>query len=126
MAVSGPPEYAYQPPSAGMLRKPCSVRKRSISSSGLIPGSSRRKTLRMRASSKTTEVFDCSEETSRAAPSSRPSAEKSSAGVNSARPSEPWSVTPARIALTISRAIPASSARPSTGSPSASLETRSW
>ena len=35
---SGPPEYAYQPPSGAMFAKPCSVRKRSISSSGLMPG----------------------------------------------------------------------------------------
>ena len=67
-----------------MLRKPCAVRKRSISSSGLIPASTRRKTLRISASSNTTELFDCSEETSRTAPSSRPRAEKSSAGLNSA------------------------------------------
>ena len=80
----------------------------------------------MSASSNTTELFDCSEETSRTAPSSRPRAEKSSAGLNSATPSEPWSVTPARIALTISRAIPASSARPSKESPSTPSETRSW
>ena len=41
-------------------RSPCSVRKRSSSSSGLIPASSRRKTFRISSSSKTTEVFDCS------------------------------------------------------------------
>ena len=45
VAPSGPPEYAYQPPSGAMFAKPCSVRKRSISSSGLIPGSSRRNDL---------------------------------------------------------------------------------
>src|SRR5205085_1018694 len=39
VADSGPPAYEYQPPSAAMFGKPCSVRKRSISSSGLIPGS---------------------------------------------------------------------------------------
>ncbi len=82
VAVSGPPEYSYHPASAGTFRKPCSPRKRTTSSSGLIPGSSRRKTLRMSVSPKTTEVFDCSDETSRAAPMSCPSAAKSAAGWN--------------------------------------------
>ena len=43
-----------------MFSKPRSVRKRSSSSSGLTPGSSRRNTLRISSSSKTIDVFDCS------------------------------------------------------------------
>ena len=57
---SGRPTYAYQPASRAMFSKPRSVRKRSSSSSGLTPGSSRRKTLRISSSSKTIDVFDCS------------------------------------------------------------------
>ena len=82
-----------------MFAKPCSVRKRSISSSGLIPGSSRRKTLRISSSSNTTDVFDCSAPTGRTSSSSRPRPAKPSIGANSAMPSAPCSVNPERIAL---------------------------
>ena len=47
------PSNAYQPASGAMFAKPCSVRKRSISSSGFSPGSRRRKTFSARASSST-------------------------------------------------------------------------
>ena len=39
-----------------MFSKPCSVRKRSSSSSGLMPASRRRKTFRISSSSKTIDV----------------------------------------------------------------------
>ena len=42
VASAGRPTYAYQPASGAMFGKPRSVRKRSSSSSGLIPASSRR------------------------------------------------------------------------------------
>ena len=38
VASIGPPEYAYQPASCAMFSKPRSVRNRSSSSSGLMPG----------------------------------------------------------------------------------------
>ena len=71
VATSRPPEYAYQPPSGGLFAKPCSVRKRSISSSGLTPGSRRRNTFRIASSSSTTDVFDCSAPTQRTSAGSR-------------------------------------------------------
>ena len=60
------PVYEYQPTSCAMFSKPCSVRKRSSSSSGLIPASSRLNTLRISSSSNTIDVFDCSAPTGRA------------------------------------------------------------
>ena len=106
-----------------MFSKPCSVRKRSSSSSGLMPGSSRRKTFRISSSSKTIELFDCSDSIGRASVSSVPSAAKPSSGRNSRTPFSPCSVSPARIARTSSRAS-AGSARPS--SPAASSTRSSW
>ena len=53
-----------------MFGKPRSVRKRSSSSSGLIPASSRRNTLRISSSSNATDVFDCSVSIARGEPSS--------------------------------------------------------
>ena len=49
-----------------MFSNSCSVRKRSSSSSGLMPASRRRKTLRISSSSKTIDVFDCSPPIARA------------------------------------------------------------
>jgi hypothetical protein len=43
-----------------MFGKPRAERKRTISSSGLSPGSRRLKALRMSAESKTSDVLDCS------------------------------------------------------------------
>ena len=60
-----------------MLSNPCSVRNRSISSSGLIPGSSLRNILSTTRSSNTTEVFDCSTPISRAGAPSRTSVKPS-------------------------------------------------
>ena len=61
------PTYAYQPASSAMFGNPACVRNRSSSSSGLIPASTRRNTLRISASSKTTDEFDCSPSITRAA-----------------------------------------------------------
>ena len=61
------PTYAYQPASSAMFSNPASVKKRSSSSSGLIPASTRRNTFRIWASSKMTDEFDCSPSISRAA-----------------------------------------------------------
>ena len=80
------PVYEYQPPSGGMLAKPCSVRNRSISSSGLIPASIRRYDLRISSSSKITELFDCSLPTRRDDRSSVPSPAKPSTALNSIAP----------------------------------------
>src|SRR3954466_1496267 len=54
------PRNSYQPSSGAMLAKPCSCRKRSISSSGLTPASTLRKTFRTERSSKTIDELDCS------------------------------------------------------------------
>ena len=70
VASIGRPAYAYQPASCAMFAKPCSVRKRSSSSSGLIPASSRRNTFRISSSSNTIELFDCSASIGRASRSS--------------------------------------------------------
>ena len=60
VASSGSPSYSYQPCSGAMFGNSCAVRKRSISSSGLIPGSSLRKTFSAIRSSNTIELLDCS------------------------------------------------------------------
>ncbi len=89
---------SYQPPSAAMFGKPCSLRKRSSSSSGLMPASSRRKTLRISASSKTIEVFDCSDETRAARRRARGRARRSPRPAGTRlRPARPAPVDPARI-----------------------------
>ncbi len=54
------PEYSYQPASAAMFGNLRADRKRSISSSGLTPGSRRRKTFSTSSSPKTTDELDCS------------------------------------------------------------------
>ena len=59
------PSISYQPARPGMCSKPCSVRKRVISRSGLMPGSTRRKTLRISSSPKTIDELDCSAPTGR-------------------------------------------------------------
>ena len=86
-----------------MFSKPRSVRKRSISSSGFTPGSSRRNTFRMSSSSKTIDVFDCSLVIRRALVSSVPSDAKPSTARNSRIPSPPRIMVPARIMCTSSR-----------------------
>ena len=86
-----------------MFVNPCSVRKRSSSSSGLTPGSRRRKTLRISSSSKTIDVLDCSLVITRAVVSSVPRLAKPSSARNSSTPSPAGSVTPARIMCTSSR-----------------------
>ena len=83
-----------------MLRKPCSVRKRSISSSGLIPGSTRRKTFRISSSSNTTErVRLLGADRARVAELAAEAGEALDRAELGHRPRAPWSVTPARIAL---------------------------
>ena len=88
-----------------MFAKPCSVRKRSISSSGLIPASSRRKTLRISSSSKTIDVFDCSAPTgARLVQLARRARRSPRPGGTRRCPPRPAASAPERIALTSSRA----------------------
>ena len=54
------PWTSYQPASGAMCSKPRAERKRSSSSSGFTPGSTRRKAFRISASPKTTDELDCS------------------------------------------------------------------
>ena len=54
------PSYSYQPSSGAMCGKPRVERKRSSSSSGLTPGSTRRKTFSTCVSPNTTDELDCS------------------------------------------------------------------
>ena len=67
---SSSPSYSYQPCSGAMLANPCAVRNRSISSSGLMPGSRRAEDLEHGRSSNTIEVLDCSTPIGRAGASS--------------------------------------------------------
>ena len=103
---------SYQPASGAMCGKPRSVRKRSSSSSGLTPGSTRRNTFRISSSPNTIDEFDCSTPTGRtstvaaelgAAPLGPAEAKRAVAGLDS---------SPARIRC--------SSSRPCAGSASAS------
>ena len=110
------PTYAYQPVSSAMFSNSAPVKKRSSSSSGLIPASTRRNTFRIWASSKMTDEFDCSPSTSRAACGSRTS-EPTEA--NSTAPSSAWTVSPVRISSSKVRAC-ASSASASKPLPSVS------
>src|SRR5437899_2668533 len=85
-----------------MFSNPCSVRKRSSSSSGLTPASSLRNTLRISSSSNTIDVLDCSAPTGRA---SRSSPLIPEIAANSTMPSPAASFTPWRIIDTSSRTL---------------------
>ena len=62
---SGGPANSYQPASGAMFGNSRADRKRSSSSSGLTPGSTRRNALRISSSPNTTEELDCSTPTGR-------------------------------------------------------------
>ena len=62
------PAKSYQPSSLAMFAKSCDCRKRSISSSGLGPGSTLRNTFRTERSSKTIDELDCSAPIARTLP----------------------------------------------------------
>ena len=66
VVASADPSYSYQPRSGAMFGKPCCVRNRSTSSSGLTPGSSLRNTFNTSSSSNTIDELDCSTPISRA------------------------------------------------------------
>ena len=96
------PEYSYQPASAAMFGNSRADRKRSISSSGLTPGSRRRKTFSTSSSPKTTDELDCSAPIGRMWP----------VGVT-----PPWNETPS-IAASPPSSAPSTSTAP--GSPGSS------
>ena len=78
-----------------MWAKPRSVRKRSISSSGLSPASTRRNALSTSASSKTIEVLDCSAPIGRTSAPGRGGSTPSRQW-NSTRACSPWTSAPSR------------------------------
>ena len=112
VASTSRPAYSYQPASGAMCSNPRAERKRSSSSSGLTPGSSRRKTLRISSSPKTTDELDCSTPTGRT--STVPP--KPAAALSAQRKR----MLPCSAATSAEPRIRCSSSRPCAGSASAS------
>ena len=106
------PSYSYQPASGAMFGKPRSDRKRSSSSSGFTPGSTRRNAFRISASPNTIEEFDCSTPTGRTSTVPPRPAPADSAQRKRSVPSSSVSSEPLRMRC--------SSSRPQAGSASAS------
>ena len=91
------PWTSYQPASGAMCSKPRAERKRSSSSSGFTPGSTRRKAFRISASPKTTDELDCSTPTGRtstlpAAPCGADGAQRKRTAPSSTGTSSPWRI----------------------------------
>ena len=91
------PWISYQPASGAMCGKPRSDRKRSSSSSGFTPGSTRRNALRISDSPNTTDEFDCSTPTGRtstlpAAPADALAAQRKRNAPSSTGTWSPWRI----------------------------------
>jgi hypothetical protein len=106
------PSKSYQPASAAMLGNPRADRKRSSSSSGFSPGSTRRNAFRISSSPNTIDEFDCSTPTGRT--STVPPGDDEADGAQW-KPS-----TPSSTVTSESERIRCSSSRPNAGSASPS------
>ena len=112
MASTRRPSKSYQPASAAMLGNPRADRKRSSSSSGFSPGSTRRNAFRISVSLNTIDEFDCSTPTGRT--STVPPSDEDADGAQW-KPS-----TPSSTVTSESERIRCSSSRPNAGSASPS------